>query len=123
MFKRVIELRKQLDEEIKRCGKQEFYEVFEKFFTEDPELEAITWTQGTPAWNDGDPCVFSANCYDPFVYDGESHYEMKDKELGKQFYDLFSSIPEEIFEGVFGDGVQVTVSRDGIVSWDEYDPY
>lgn len=31
------------------------------FFEEFPEVLKLTWTQGTPGFNDGDPCVFSVH--------------------------------------------------------------
>src|SRR6267154_5517989 len=32
--------------------------AFKEFFDSNPDIDKITWTQYTPYFNDGDPCVF-----------------------------------------------------------------
>lgn len=34
-------------------------DMFKAFFENNPDIKAVGWTQGTPSFNDGDPCVFS----------------------------------------------------------------
>jgi len=34
-------------------------DVFKEFFEKHPEVKFVTWTQFTPYFNDGEPCVFS----------------------------------------------------------------
>lgn len=38
--------------------KAEFEPIFKAFFEAFPEISMIAWTQYTPYFNDGDPCVF-----------------------------------------------------------------
>jgi hypothetical protein len=37
----------------------QFVEVFKPLFEAAPEIEAVTWTQYIPSFNDGEPCEFS----------------------------------------------------------------
>lgn len=38
---------------------EEFLAEIDHAFATVPGLQRITWTQHTPSWNDGEPCVFS----------------------------------------------------------------
>lgn len=85
-----------------------------KVFKKHEELEEVSWTQGTPSFNDGDPCVFSSNHgyadLDPADIDGAK--EDVEKALG-----VFD---DDDMEDMFGDGVRVTITRDGKIKLDEY---
>lgn len=50
-------------------------DMFKAFFENNPEIKAVGWTQGTPSFNDGDPCVFS-------VYEVQYSKEEVDPEDG-----------------------------------------
>ena len=46
-------------EEIQTKLKTEFKKIISTLFEQNPKLNAIVWTQYTPYFRDGDPCVFS----------------------------------------------------------------
>jgi hypothetical protein len=46
-------------EEIQTKLKTEFKKIISTLFEQNPKLNAIVWTQYTPYFMDGDPCVFS----------------------------------------------------------------
>lgn len=46
---------------IEATGRDALGKAFDQLFREYPEIKAITWTQYTPYFNDGDPCVFHPN--------------------------------------------------------------
>lgn len=99
------------------------------FMETHPELVAISWTQYTPYFNDGDTCEFGVNdvyfTNDPemlneHVYDWDYHWGAKDdkysestladlKELGK----ALCNADQELL-ALFGDHVRVIVTKDGI---------
>jgi hypothetical protein len=39
-------------------GPEEFLQMFDEFFAAHPECTFIRWAQGTPGFNDGEPCTF-----------------------------------------------------------------
>lgn len=111
--------------------------IKEQFAALPAEVTAIRWSQYAPGFNDGEPCVFGVHdCYfkigetggdagDGFEttwgigYEGDAARkklakacEKVDKALGK--------VPDEIYEAAFGDGYQITVTRDGDVEVEEY---
>lgn len=61
LTERMLELRKELMEQSKTSFKEITKVIFEKF----PELESFYWTQGTPSFNDGEPCEFGV--YDVYI--------------------------------------------------------
>lgn len=122
---------------------------FKDFFEENEKIKALKWTQYTPYYNDGDPCVFSvyditftntddadelANVSPYGDYGGEtegifatSTYGLE-KEVDKKTFQackdiekiLCSDAMEDVMETAFGDHVEVTVTKTGI-QVDEYD--
>lgn len=54
---KMVELRKELLEQSKVSFKEISKVIFEKF----PELKSFEWTQGTPSFNDGEPCEFGVH--------------------------------------------------------------
>lgn len=42
-------------------GEDALKELFKNFFQVHPGVEAVTWTQYTPYFNDGEPCTFGVN--------------------------------------------------------------
>lgn len=44
---------------------------FKALISEAPEIVSITWTQGTPSFNDGEPCYFSIHDPDFYLEDSE----------------------------------------------------
>lgn len=45
-------------------GQQALKEFFHDFLSDTPEVEKIVWTQYTPYFNDGEPCVFCINKFE-----------------------------------------------------------
>lgn len=45
----------------KADGEREIKRAFREYFRKYPDIEAIMWTQYTPYFMDGDPCVFGVN--------------------------------------------------------------
>lgn len=48
-----------LKEEARKNGEAYFKALLQNLFEENPEIQMITWTQGTPGFNDGEPCTFN----------------------------------------------------------------
>lgn len=59
LFEEIAEKQLQLQEQIKAQGQDALKEYYQKFFEDNPTIEAVRWAQYTPYFNDGDPCVFS----------------------------------------------------------------
>jgi hypothetical protein len=125
-------------------GKTAVHEALQELFEKHPKLESFKWQQYTPYFNDGSPCEFGVHSIDSFTFDGEEDPELfdystatrengyKSARLGSDelhaAYDAINTLSaqleaaEEVLEAVFGDHVEVTVTRDGI-SVDEYNHY
>ena len=118
------EIKNQYDaavEAAKKSGQDASKEVFKEFFEQFPEVDKIQWTQYTPYFNDGDACTFGVNKPDFILDDGNvvsSWYGDGKKYVTDSLRALFGF--ELLMESVFGDHVEVTVTRQGI-EIDEYD--
>ena len=88
-------------------------------------IDSFTWQQYTPYFNDGDACVFSVYADEPRINDVDPYETDNFPKYGTAEYDTFwtpyrlianfvTSFSEEDLEFMFGDHVEVTVSRDGI---------
>jgi hypothetical protein len=126
-------------------GKELILEGFKAFFEAHPNVDAVRWTQYAPSFNDGDPCVFSV--HDPEVRyvtdaegsskpdqdeDDEDDEDEDDEdedgfdpypEIESPILDKIWALPASFFETVFGDGSQVTITRDLFVEVEEYGDY
>lgn len=113
-----------------------FKELFVPFLEKWEQVKFFRWTQFTPYFNDGEPCVF--HVHDLYGYTGHEEEELDDEgslrgwrdpeRLENQFGDKaaevcsefkvlakeFGDIPEDILKELFGDHARVTVTRDGI---------
>lgn len=119
------EKRGELTAVLKAQGKEMLLSGFQKFFGE-MNIYAVTWTQGTPGFNDGDPCVFGVDEFS--IFETEEDY-LENPTEGKIWFrdspqavqDLQSIFElEEAFEEVFGDDVRVTVFRNGRVEVEDW---
>lgn len=149
-FQEIITLREQLNAKLKDFGQEAFTEGFAPFFAANPQVEGVTWTQYTPYFNDGDACEFSVHepClilneqtarvinpdgdFDEYDADDFSGYgnprRFESWDLRETTFNLekigfdavWSQIPSEVFESVFGDHVEVRIMRDGTVTVEEY---
>lgn len=66
-FQDLINMKAAYDAEVAKYGKDKFESMFLDFFKRHTCVEKILWTQGTPGFNDGDPCYFSV---------GEAHVKL-----------------------------------------------
>lgn len=103
--------------------------ALQEFIVSHPEIKAIRWRQYSPYFNDGYPCVFSLQGVEYQLANKEyeedsdsddweyvSHWK-KDKtetDLAVESIKDTLNLNEDILEAVFGDGVQVIVTKDGI---------
>lgn len=124
-------------------GEKALGEAFKEFFEKVPMVKAVQWTQYTPYFNDGDPCVFWCGISDAAVLLEKDHglpeddfYLFDDEEEGwveisytttstaaaaiNEFLLELSKIDDKIFEVLFGDHVQVTATLDGNFEVEEY---
>lgn len=132
------------EKEIAKEGKNLFTEAIKDIFAKHPTLLYITWTQGTPSFNDGNPCRFSIHevngrCntwpkndegddveksdisnygYDYDNIDKEGTPELK--EDFNKFADIISSLGELICTVIQEENASVFIDRNGI-SVDYYD--
>lgn len=114
-----------------------------------PELESISWRQLTPSFNDGDPCIFEVHSPSftfnvDVMIDGEINKSGQEADIYSSELDLataedpskrrdldgqlildfmhnFEQLPDDLMEVAFGDGYQITVTRDGIELTEYYE--
>jgi hypothetical protein len=72
-------------------GPEEFLQMFDEFFEQHPECIYIRWAQGTPGFNDGEPCTFDIHetrfgFNDPEEDDEEDSYNNDEREYGDETY-------------------------------------
>lgn len=112
-----------LKQEMAQIAKEGLPLEFNKYFDIWPEAEAFRWSQYTPYFNDGDPCVFRVN--QPYVKIGDEggdsddgYREEYDFENGSdernRLQDMEGMLEscEDVLQITFGDHCQVTVWRD-----------
>lgn len=126
-MEKVQEARKQATEQAKAT----LGPALQQFLKDNPEVKSIVWTQYTPYFNDGDPCVFGISevyflkteieefDYNEIVegdegntistYRNETPIGKACKELAQMLNDA-----EEVLEEVFGDHVRVIVTSKGV---------
>lgn len=139
-FDKIVQLQEKLEQtrkEMQEEFKRNLEDMFKEFFEHVPVVKKISWTQYTPYFNDGDPCVFRVygpeflsiwadgdhNDFDGDIdgEDGEFYGEdvahQEEVNIYKDRIQGLNSLinsSEEFFLELFGDGSAVTVSRDGI---------
>lgn len=70
-----------------QLGPEEFIKMFDEFFEAHPECTYIRWGQGTPGFNDGEPCIFDIyetrfGFDDPETDDDGDWYNDESREYG-----------------------------------------
>lgn len=119
--KKMSDLRKEME----TAAKDFFKTASKTLFDENPKLESFGWSQYTPYFNDGDTCEFSANTdYEAVSVNGMSQWgeewpedekEAKEIEkLSKVVSKFLNQFEDDDFEKMFGDHVEVTVTRKGV---------
>lgn len=125
----------------------QFSEILLKIFDEYPKLISFSWIQGTPSFCDGDPCYFTIYLHDDNIdyegFDRSQHstyvrdgrvttdwrknetrpaldIENEYQEVYKDLEYLIYSVPHEVLENLYGDGMEVTVTKKGVVTNEHY---
>jgi hypothetical protein len=128
--------------ELKVLGEKLFKEGAQDIFDAFPRLRSFSWTQYTPYFNDGEECIFgvhadygmrfrfaneakvSDSTY--FEEDGTGYTELSYKvRRGEQeptedeaamlaATELVTGVDEDTMKSLFGDHVEVTITREGI---------
>lgn len=101
-----------------RLAREAFKEASTELFDKHPKLESFSWTQYTPYFNDGDECCFSVH-YDCPDINGEYGYDLDEKNTDliaaqRDCEKLIKQFDEEDMKAMFGDHVQVTVTRGSV---------
>jgi len=149
-MQKLIELQKKreaLEAEMLQESRRIFAEVASGLFQANPKLSGFRWAQYTPYFNDGDVCTFEvhdseclmdipglkedsrAACGDDgYVHwYGAGNHKMYANPVNQEVVVIQDSVdrfmqqfPSDILEKMFGDGVQIVVTREG-VEVEEYD--
>jgi hypothetical protein len=111
--------------DLKANSQEAVKEWLEGWLSRNPKVLAVRWTQYTPWFNDGDPCVFGVNepefkiegvCEDEFEY----AYSLKKNEGAEGIRELSDKIQDddlrEVMLAAFDDHVEVVVTRGSIVT-------
>ncbi len=112
------EIRGKLESLYQKLFQEGAAELFNKY----ENLEYFSWTQGTPSWNDGDPCHFRSHTDSGIIkINGLTSYEQdEDSEefVPESAYDetseFIDSFGDEYLEEKFGDNSEITVYPDSI---------
>lgn len=132
----IKEKQNKLKEEMRELGENFFKEYSKKIFEDFPIVREFGWTQYTPFFMDGDPCVFGVN--DALIYfegdetnpdddlygeDGyyyispynkpEVEYTEKDRAY-KAVCSVVHGVDDDVFQSMFGDHVKIRVTKDKI---------
>ncbi len=128
---------------MREAAKAAINEVVANFFNAFPEVRTIHWTQYTPHFNDGEPCVFGLNeiYFSPREHDAlSSPYDGEDAEPHERDFNAWGRKPkpsptlkkamdqvmcmfgdmEEFLQEAYGDGYYVQIHRNGVET-SEYD--
>lgn len=142
---REVEIFEKIENDLNKKVEASLPLIFKKVL-ENSKLKWFYWTQCAPAWNDGDPCVFSVNHYisDYFndkwleeYIDDRSEQAIKnleDSELSsesnknlKSIDDttleievILRSIPAQILENIYGDSSKIIVTDKGVIIREDY---
>jgi len=108
-----------LHEQIKTESQKSFKEAVQELFEKYPGLKTFSWNQYTPYFCDGDPCHFHVNDWSIKINGGPTEY---DEESAIAWYDdaekdvrsILNAINDSVFETMFGDHCEVTVSKNDI---------
>jgi lysophospholipase L1-like esterase len=134
-FKSVLDAYNAARDQLSKITKEQVVGLFKPFFDANPKIDAVKWSQYTPYFMDGDPCVFGVNEIvlvskelftdeDADSYHGENSVPEWDADA--EFRPLFDAaneirnpLPNELLQDIFGDHVEVTIYRDGTFDTNE----
>lgn len=114
-----------LKKEMEEASKTIFHATCAELFVKHPSLTSFSWNQYTPSFNDGDPCYFGGSWDYPTVVIGDEEFEEGYVEEGrddcaalsavcKDVCDFLGNFDSDDYEAMFGDGVEVSVTKDGV---------
>lgn len=118
---------KEFRQRMKDEGETFFKDLAKELFEKNPELLKFSWYQYTPYFNDGDPCIFSANIDYPNILlsnmdeeiwlDDEPYFDdgTKESEILDSVIKFLSQFDDSDFEMLFDDHSRIIVGRDEIV--------
>lgn len=125
-FMRKIEEFKELQAKLIADARIQFPSVILPIMNRSERIQSMAWRQYANYFNDGDPCTFSVRHYD-IDLNGVSHYESQsegltdeDWELANEMEKVMKTIPDEVYEKVFGDHAEITISKNGTISVSEF---
>lgn len=118
---------------IRAAGEPEIKAALKEIFAAHPSIASIRWTQYTPYFNDGEPCVFSVNSAE-FILNGEDEWHdtwgdwdaTLKKSVKTPLHEAIGRFSNEIetlgsaMLHIFGDHKIITCTREEIAV-DEYD--
>lgn len=106
--------------------KENFGAEIKQLFVKHNQVHHIRFSAYTPYFNDGEPCTYSVNYYDVDILDkndnhlsesiiyGSAEYQNY-RNISKEFTSFLKVFPNEFYEDVFGDHIQITIYSDGKV--------
>jgi hypothetical protein len=71
-------------------GPEEFLEVLDAFFEKYPHVTFIRWGQGTPGFNDGEPCTFDLHEIRFGLTDPDEEADEEDDDFGDNSFSAYS---------------------------------
>jgi hypothetical protein len=109
--------------------------LLESFFQETTTISKVTWRQFTDSFNDGDACTFGVHelmgygvetegqdddedrQFESWSYEYAAEHAVSESDfkLFKEISSLQATLPEELMNIIYGDGFEITVSKDGVV--------
>ncbi len=129
---KAISLKEQYRKALNKINKKDLIKIFEDFFQNNPMVAAVKWSQYTPYFMDGDPCLFSVNepaislndTPEEFINFQWEEWDEKDISLSTiaervdSLYNEMTNL-EDIFDIIFGDHVTITITRNLDTTIDE----
>ncbi len=127
----IRQMKANYDKALRDNGREALGTLFKEFFAAHGDVLAVSWTQYTPHWNDGDACTFHVRDFSYALASAgaEDSYltvEIDGKTVGLvESYDLpeamrpelqaFETVAtdDDLYEALFGNGVRVVATRAG----------
>lgn len=122
------EQRKALNDKIKVAAGREMKSQFTTVFEQCPTVQSFAWRQYTDYWNDGDTCRFhvhnDSECIvvnDKSEWDGDDELTAEERKATEIVASILSKYKSGDMERMFGDHVEVVVTRDKVEARDYSD--
>ena len=101
----------QLEETLKTKTKEAFHKGVKILFEKYPDLETFSWHQYTPYWADGDTPTFRGP--DEIFINNDSEEDLNENMI-EAVYEFIKIFDDDDYLTLFGDGVEISVSKDQI---------